>query len=97
MKYERADFSDILVLADTLRASIVKNSEGENAYIDGYNDIVVGEKLGVSVHTVRNVRKGLFGKVKYSAPRKEAKHKADRIGAVEAKLTEALSLLREML
>lgn len=99
METKRADYADILQLADTLRASIVKNSDGENTYIDGLNDIVIGKRSGISIYTVRNVRKSLFGKVKYKAPRRASKPeaKADRLEAVEAKLDEALTILRGLL
>lgn len=100
MEYKRADYSNILELADALRASIVKNSDGENAYIEGLNDIVIGKKVGVSVYTVRTVRKGLFGKVKYSAPRRPNTSKQassdDRLAAIEGKLGEILAILRRL-
>lgn len=99
METKRADYADILQLADTLRASIVKNSAGENAYIDGLNDTVIGKRTGISTYTVRNVRKNLFGKVKFSAPRRPSKPepKADRLDAIEAKLDEVLVILRKIL
>lgn len=99
MESKRADYADILQLADTLRASIVKNSDGENAYIDGLNDTVIGKKAGISIYTVRNVRKSLFGKVKFSAPRRVTKPepKADRLDALEAKLDEMMAILRKIL
>jgi hypothetical protein len=91
---------DVVRVNDILSSALYKRPDGMYAYVAGMNDKAVAERSGLPAAKVRNIRMSLYGKVKGWERRERAASERvsnkSRLDTIEAKLDEALSILRTL-
>ena len=91
---------DVIRVNEILTNVLYKRPDGMYAYVPGTNDKSVAERSGLPTTTVRNIRMSLYGRVKgwerRSEPETQRLSNKERLDGIEAKLEEALSILRKL-
>ena len=83
MKYRKASRQEVIQINDILRNVCCKRDDGTCIYNENWNDQKVADEIGggLSVHSVKFIRRELFGEICAPKP-------ADREGELEKRVSE---------